>query len=400
MNTFCKLTPIFILSMISSGGVASQRISQTDFLALVKSNNLNLTLELAASDAAKSDAAGIMLPPPMIGITRLNDKSGSAIGFEVNQTLPFPSKLSNDQSARESSFAASKQKLKVTERDLLSEAKLAYFRLWQSEEKLTILRDKKMALEGHVKLSRAAVRSDSFLKLHVVKAESDLDLLENEIIQAELLVRENQILAAELSHRDPVSFLPLAEPVPISALPALDYLRTPFLLQAKRFELETFRSRELVARASWLPDFNFRYRQMGGTDLNPRYSEFMVGVSLPFVYFWESKSISGKASAERMKSEIELEKEKVRIDSRLTFLVAKANSLRQQLELFKEKLFPRAEQRSQLVHNLALRDIETLQDHREVMETVPDLKLKALEIRAMYEETVFELEKFISGDSK
>lgn len=50
-----------------------------------------------------------------------------------------------------------------------------------------------------------------------------------------------------------------------------------------------------------------------------------------------------------------------------------------------------------LVHNLAPRDMETLQDHRETMEAFPDLKLKALEIRRTYEETVAELLKFERG---
>lgn len=53
-----------------------------------------------------------------------------------------------------------------------------------------------------------------------------------------------------------------------------------------------------------------------------------------------------------------------------------------------------------LVHNLAPRDMETLQDHRETMEAFPGFKLKALDIRDQYEQTVTELEKFQSGDQK
>ena len=59
------------------------------------------------------------------------------------------------------------------------------------------------------------------------------------------------------------------------------------------------------------------------------------------------------------------------------------------------KLIPRAEKRMRLVRNQAPRDMETLQDHREIMEAFPDLKLKSLALREQYEEAVSELEKYM-----
>ena len=49
------------------------------------------------------------------------------------------------------------------------------------------------------------------------------------------------------------------------------------------------------------------------------------------------------------------------------------------------------------VHNLAPRDMETLQDHRETREAFPELQMKALELRLLYEETVTEIEKYLPG---
>ena len=50
-----------------------------------------------------------------------------------------------------------------------------------------------------------------------------------------------------------------------------------------------------------------------------------------------------------------------------------------------------------LVRNVAPRDMESLQDHRETMEAFPELKLKVLELRGQYEEVVSELVKFERG---
>jgi hypothetical protein len=63
----------------------------------------------------------------------------------------------------------------------------------------------------------------------------------------------------------------------------------------------------------------------------------------------------------------------------------------------KNKLLPRAEQRMKIVHNLAPRDMETIQDHRETMEAFPNLKMAELELRMQYEETIAELEKYIAN---
>jgi outer membrane protein TolC len=224
-----------------------------------------------------------------------------------------------------------------------------------------------------------------------------MDLLDNDLIQAEQDQREQQIRIAEFLNRDPKNFRPNAEAFTISAVPTVEELQTPNQIEAKKFEVEALKAREGEARSSWFPDLNLRYREMGGTQMTPRYSEIMVGASLPFLYFWEPKALTGKASAERMRGEYILAQENRQIESKRETLFARAESLKRQLDQFRDKLLPRAEKRMRLIHNVAPRDLETLQDHRETMEALPDLKLKALDLREQYEEVVAELEKFASG---
>ncbi len=120
----------------------------------------------------------------------------------------------------------------------------------------------------------------------------------------------------------------------------------------------------------------------------------MVGVSLPFIFFWEPRAASSSATAQRLQAEYEFDKEKRKIQVQKTSLIVKAESLKKQLDNLITKLLPKAEKRMRLVHNLAPRDMETLQDHRETMEAFPDLKLKALEYREQYEEAISELQKY------
>jgi outer membrane protein TolC len=259
------------------------------------------------------------------------------------------------------------------------------------------LLDKKRVLEQHIKLSRSSARSDSFAGIHVLKAESDLDFLENEILASEQNIRERQVEIANFINADPNKLKIIAEEPPLSPIPNLSATPTTHQINALKFNLENLRNRESAAKSEWFPDLNIRYKEMGATSMSTRYNEVMFGITLPFVFFWEPNAASKKASAERLQGELELEKQKRSIDSERVTLMSKAELLKKQIENLKEKLIPKAERRMKLVHNLAPRDMETLQDHRETMEAFPELKLKALELRLEYEAVISSLEKYAAS---
>ena len=233
------------------------------------------------------------------------------------------------------------------------------------------------------------------MTIHTLKAESDLDLLENEILEAEQALREQQILLAEYARKGPSDYRPTLEKPPLTALPSAQTLSTPFQLEAKKLSLAKLEARESEAKSSWFPDFNIRYRDIGGTPMTPGFREVMVGASIP-LFFWEPNAISKSARAEKLKGEAEYSQEKLNVEARTSSLLTRAETLKKQLDLISEKLLPRAEKRMRLVHNLAPRDMESLQDHREAMEAFPDLKLRALDLRLQYENTVAELSAFSS----
>jgi outer membrane protein TolC len=388
-----KIGSLAFALLFSFPAFAEEAITLDQFLAQVQGENLALKAEEASASAAKEGAAGIALPAPMAGIAQMKDQSGKATGWEVSQAIPFPTKISSDHDARNANAEAKAAMLTSRELEIRADARLVYFRLWKAQERARLLEEKKNAIEQHLKLTRAATRSDSFMKIHLVKTEGDLDLLKNEITVAEQERREAQIQMAEYLNRSPQDFKPVSKEFVPSAIPSDEASARPALLEAKRWDLESLKARESEAKASWMPDFSVRYREAGGTGMNPRYSEIMLGASVPFLFFWQPRAESGKAAAERLEGEYRFDLESRRIESRRASLVNKAESLKKQLDQFRVKIVPNAEKRVRLVYNVAPRDLETLQDHREAMESLPELKLKALDLRDQYEETVAELEK-------
>ena len=388
-----------LLIMYFQLAFSQERINLDQYLKSVGEQNLSLKIESAKLNAAQENARGLTIPPPMVGYMRMQDQSGSsANGFEINQTIPFPSKLSNDSSARNFEAQAQQENRLATESEILAMAKVTYVNLWVSQQRKSALKEKREVLQGHIKLSRASARSDSFSRIHLLRAESDYDLLENEILSSEQDIKEKQAAMSLLINAAPENFHPTLEDPPLSKLPSENIFKNSHQLEFAKLNLESFKEREQEAKSSWFPDLYLRYKEIGETQLMPRTSEVMIGVSLPFLFPWEPSSTSGKASAMKMQAELGLEQQTRMISSQQRLLLSKAISLKEQLDNITQKLLPRAEKRMRLVHTLAPRDMETLQDHRETMEAFPELKLKALDLRVQYETTIAELMKYKRGN--
>lgn len=391
MKSICLF---ILLSCMSVNLFAQGEVKLSQFLKMIQEQNLDLKVDQAKLEAAQAKSQGLSIPPPMVSFNQMTMDSGmKANGFEVSQTIPFPTKISNDYSARKN-MAKSQEEMQLgNQNEILAQAKLLYFTLWANQEKLDLLRSKKSILQEHIKLSRSTARSDSFAGIHILKAESDTDFLENEIEAKEQTLLEIQFQIAALLNKESSFKFTAIEP-PLSEIPQVETPEQTHQLKALKFELESYKSKESEAKSSWFPELSLKYKEMGATDTDSRYNEIMVGISLPFVFFWGPNSESKTASAERMQAELQFEKKKRAIESEKHILSSKVENLKKQIETLKTKLIPRAEKRMKLTHNLTPRDMETIQDHRETMEAFPDLKMKALELRFEYEKSIADLEKY------
>ena len=103
----CLLLIFIFLAGLNSE--ASETMNLAAFLNKVGEQNLDLKVESAKRDALEAKSVGLAIPPPMVSVNQMNMATGdTARGFEVNQTIPFPTKLTGDHSAR--SYAAKSQR--------------------------------------------------------------------------------------------------------------------------------------------------------------------------------------------------------------------------------------------------------------------------------------------------
>lgn len=399
MRTFA--TVFLFLITISFSSLAAEDFNKQmtfdGFLNEVREQNLSLKIAEAKSDIGSANAIGVKIPAPMVGYMTRSDNSGSADGFEFKQTIPFPSKVSNDYQARKYEAKSEQEIYLGAKSEIFARARLVYFNLWKSQKLKEILKEKIKVIEDHIKLTRAVVRSDSFLKVHLLKAESDLEFLNNELIKSDQQIKEDSALMAEFLNVDPLSFSPSLKEPPLIQIPALLELENPHQLEAKKLKVQSLKKREKEADSEWLPDIYVRYRDIGNTQMMPATREAMVGISLPFIFPWEPYSISQKSAASSRQAEAEYLREKRSIEAQLKILFDKLDSLKKQLDNIEKRLLPLAKKRLAIIRNLTPRDIPTLQEYRETTENFPDLKLEELRIKTQYEEVASAILQYQRG---
>ena len=273
---------------------------------------------------------------------------------------------------------------------------MAYVSFWSLHERLKILQDKYHWLKHHVKLARATVRSDNAAQIHFLELETEAGLLENEIfaLEAEVLEKKNEleIYAPGLITNSITPMEPELEPFPAHG--------EALLVSWKEKEFESKEAMESLKKQSYLPDIALRFKSYNATDSMPQNQEIMIGVSIPFLFFWQPKAEVAEARAQKIKAQAELQKARIESGSKLSSLKVKADSIRKQLKNLKETIIPRAARRKKLVTTLSQRTMEGLDEHNKVARSYFDLKLKALELRLGYENTVKEIIKLAGAEAK
>lgn len=389
---------IFTSSTLSAAQTEVKNMTFDDFIKEIENQNLSLKIAKAKSDVSEAGAIGVKIPNPTIGYIKRTDYSGnSANGVEFKQEIPFPTKITNDYEARKYEARSQQESYLGVKSEVFARARLIYFNLWKSQRLKEILKEKIKVIEDHVKLTRAIVRSDSFLKVHLIKAESDLEFLDNELIQADQQIKENSAIMAQFLDVDPNSFNPTLTEPPLIKIPNIQELDNPHQLEAKKLKVQSLKKREKEADAGWLPNFYVKYQDLSRTQMLPGYSMATVGVSLPFIFPWEPYSISKESAASSRQAEAEYRREKRTIEAQIKILFDKLDSLKKQLDNIDKRLLPLAKKRLAIIRNLTPRDIPTLQEYRETTENFPDLKLEELRVRTEYEETASAILQFERG---
>lgn len=393
------LSLILCSFFVSNWADANAPVSLNEYLSQVQIQSPALQVEKSLSDEASARANGVRISPPMIGFMNMKDASGTNQGIEVSQEIPFPTKISKDHEARQLEADVRKLNQALRQHEIINQARLAYFIFWSAFEKNQILKEKKDWLKKHAKLARTTTRSESAAQIHLLGIESEVDRLENDVLESETKLAETRnalrLFAPDLNTDQISPQVPPLEKIQI------DQKSNSTLISWKELELKSAQANQSLKKQAYLPDLFVRYRGYKGNDSTAKSQEVMVGVTLPFVFFWQPQAESSESSARALRAEAELRKTRTDVETTLRSLSLKIENLQKQLSNLQDKILPRAHKRMKLVDTLSPRTMEGLDEHRSVMLDYLDLQTKSVDVRLELERSISELMTLIGqGERK
>ena len=288
--------------------------------------------------------------------------AGGRMTYELmlSQEVPWPQKLEARAAIASREVAIARAELEQVEREITEAVRLAYYELWYATEAIEVVEDNRELVTDLVTLAEMRYRTGG-AQQDVLRAELEAERLEDELIR---LRSQRAAAQADLAAllQQPVELAP--EPVRQLALPAdagqLDQLVDAALscnpeLRELAWQIARDRERERLARLQRYPDLQlgFGWGAMTTDDaLSPVADgrdnlNFTVGVTLPI---WHEKINAGirEAAANTAATARLRDAEEDVIHGTIRRLLAEADGLFQQIELYRTRIIPRTERTLQL----------------------------------------------------
>ncbi len=362
--------------------VSKSSISLSEYLSLVKEQSRQIQESHWDLTAAQSKDSGPKLPAPMIGVMRMTESGLSQNGYEVSQEVPFPSKLTEENRRNELEVQFQKQAYTNRIQETLWMAKISYFEFWMARHHIELLEQKRDFYQKHISQVRAAARSDAEMKMYLLEVDTMIDVLNNEIANAESTLQQKRL---ELSTYAPQLQTEQLEPVdPVFAEIEFPKTEDSNLVKIKEKELLVVRSEKAMKNRSYWPDLYVRFRSYNANEMNPANQELMLGITLPFLWVWERRAETGEAQAILAKTELQLQQARSDYERGSQISRERLKSLYTQIETYRDHLIPKIQKRFQFSKTLSIRSMSSLNSLRSVANDLfeSQLRLAELEVEA------------------
>ncbi|MFG0261235.1 MAG: TolC family protein [Novipirellula sp. JB048] len=309
------------------------------------------------------------LPDPMFNntIPLAQDHSLQTAGgrivhqMSLSQEVPWPGKLRSKATIASREVQIAQAELNRIEREITESVRIAYNELWYATRAIQIIDETTELVDDLTKVAEARYRSGG-AQQDVLRAQLESDRLDDQRIQ---LTKQKEMAQADLAAllQQPVSLIPEAtDHLQLSeSLGQLDQLIASAEacspeLQGLAWEIQRDRERQRLARLQKYPDLQFGLNLSIISDEDNVLSavadghdtlSLTVGTTLPI---WREKINAGiREAAHRTSSTaIRREAERDSLYGRLRGLLAQADSLVQQRELYEARIIPRTERTLQL----------------------------------------------------
>lgn len=356
--------------------------SLDSFLKKIKTQNLDISSQALLIEATEQKSKGYSLKPPMVGVSQMQNLMGKAYAFEAQQELPLSSKLSNDKKSREGMSEVQKKESSYVTDEILLQARLDYFRYWMVYNKIKLVEELETWLKHHALYAQSQVRSNADIKLYALEVESTIGMVQNEVSSLKEQLEIEKVKLKKISYDE--NYDPgrpsITDPEPFAVASSSSKISSINLskLRVANSDLE-------IANASSAPNLFLKVRKLDRPMNGMANQEYMIGIDLPFAYFWQPRAEKAASYAQKYIAEARYKNSEIEGEALKISLQSRSKILKDQLDTLEKVSLPSAKKRLKYLKNISLRDINGLQSHYNIFKDYINFKMQVLEIRLRYE---------------
>ncbi|PHQ34979.1 MULTISPECIES: TolC family protein [Rhodopirellula] len=276
--------------------------------------------------------------------------------MSLQQGVPFPDKLRTKGAIVSREAQIAQAEVERIERQITESVRLSYYEVWYATRAIAIIEESRDLVDDLAKVAEARYRSGG-TQQDVLRAQLEIDRLDDQIVQ---LTKQLEMSQADLAAllQQPVSLLPQATeelgiadaPMQLDALISQAEQCNPSL-RGLAAEIQRDRQKQRLACLQQYPDFmvglNWGIVSDNHDVISPVANgndnlSITFGTTLPI---WREKINAGVREASRRTSSTQqrLEAERDEIYGRLRRLLAQADSLVEQTDIYEDRIIPRTE---------------------------------------------------------
>ena len=299
---------LFVYTLFSLSALHAQQEQSSDLRSLIEEavkNNPQLQANRHDVEAAKLRVREVQAwEAPQIGVEfyqtpiqsfPIPTKNGMETDYFIQQTVPWPGKLSAMGKAQSSNAAMMTESYKALEQKIVRDLKTGYYELYVIQRKIEINTDNQSLMKQFVEIATRQYGVGMGRQSDVIRAQTEFSRLINDGVnlQKDKKVTEamiNVLLNRPIDQAFPrIVDLDIPEPVwNYEELAPLAHMNRAEL-KAMQFNVDIFRSELMVSKKEYYPDFMLKgqYKNMANTSKD--FWSIMVGVSIPIAPWSKAK---------------------------------------------------------------------------------------------------------------
>ncbi|WP_235908930.1 TolC family protein [Roseiconus nitratireducens] len=276
--------------------------------------------------------------------------------MSLNQQIPYPEKLRSKARVASREVQIAQAEVEAIEREITESVRLAYYEVWFNTRAIEILEETKLLVDDLTEVAEARYKAGGSQQ-DVLRAQLENDRLDDQLVN---LRKQKAVAQADLAAllQQPVGLIPettaeldaSASPTDIQSLIALAEQCNPSL-RGLSWEIQRDREKQQLACLQQYPDFNVGVHWGLVNDNNDVISpvanghdnlSFTFGTTLPI---WREKINAGirEAGHRTASTTRRLEATRDEIYGKLRRLMAQADALIEQRDIYRERIVPRTE---------------------------------------------------------